>query len=82
MRRVGQVEHQHGSGGALRGVQQQVGDVALGRRTHPSDRSTVRSIVRSAAENDHRLSSIVMGIATSDAFRMQEAGPVVAQRQE
>ncbi len=52
---------------------------ALGRRTHPSDRSTVRSIVREAAENDHRLSSIVMGIATSDAFRMQEAGPVVAQ---
>jgi len=55
---------------------------ALGRRTHPSDQSTVRSIVRSAAENDYRVSSIVMGIATSDAFRMQGAGPLMAQLDE
>jgi hypothetical protein len=55
---------------------------ALGRRTHPSDRSTVRSIVRSAAENDYRVSSIVMGIATSDAFRMQGAGPLVVAQPE
>ena len=55
---------------------------SLGRRTHPSDKTTVRSIVRSAAENDYRVSSIVMGIATSDAFRMQGAGPLVVAQPE
>lgn len=55
---------------------------ALGRRTHPHDQSTVRSIVRSAAENDYRVSSIVMGIAASDVFRMQGAGPLVMAQPE
>jgi hypothetical protein len=55
---------------------------SLGRRTHPSDQSTVRSIVRSAAENDYRVSSIVMGIATSDAFRMQGAAPLMLAQPE
>jgi hypothetical protein len=31
----------------------------------------VRAIVRAAAKNDYRFSSLVTGIVSSDAFRMQ-----------
>jgi hypothetical protein len=31
----------------------------------------VRAIVRAAAKNDYRFSSLVVGIVSSDAFRMQ-----------
>jgi len=34
----------------------------------------VRAIVRRAAKDDYRLSAIVAGIVTSDAFRMQAKG--------
>ena len=46
---------------------------ALGRRVEYYDQPTVRSIVRRAAENDYRMSSFVLGVVTSDAFRMQRA---------
>ena len=35
------------------------------------DMPQVRAVVRRAAEQDYRLSAIVSGIVTSDAFRMQ-----------
>ncbi|HWV95452.1 MAG TPA: DUF1585 domain-containing protein, partial [Vicinamibacterales bacterium] len=41
---------------------------ALGRPVHPYDMPTVRGIVRRAAANDNRFSSLVMGIIESDAF--------------
>src|SRR6266581_4154892 len=44
---------------------------ALGREIAPHDMSQVRAIVREAAKNDYRFSSIVAGIVSSDAFRMQ-----------
>ncbi|PZN34563.1 MAG: hypothetical protein DIU71_02290 [Proteobacteria bacterium] len=44
---------------------------ALGRRVQYYDMPTVRSIVRSAARDDYRLSSIVLGIVSSPAFRME-----------
>jgi hypothetical protein len=44
---------------------------ALGREIAPHDMPQVRAIVREAAKNDYRLSSIVTGIVSSDAFRMQ-----------
>jgi hypothetical protein len=42
---------------------------ALGRPVHSSDMPTVRGIVRRAAANDNRFSSLVMGIIESDAFQ-------------
>jgi mono/diheme cytochrome c family protein len=42
---------------------------ALGRPVHPYDMPTVRGIVRRAAANDNRFSSLVMGIIESDAFQ-------------
>jgi hypothetical protein len=60
---------------------------ALGRGLDYYDMPAVRAIVRGAAENDYRFSSIVMGIVKSDAFRMRaverppEATEIVAERQ-
>ena len=44
---------------------------ALGREIAPHDMPQVRAIVRDAAKNDYRFSSLVTGIVSSDAFRMQ-----------
>jgi Protein of unknown function (DUF1592)/Protein of unknown function (DUF1588)/Protein of unknown function (DUF1585)/Protein of unknown function (DUF1587)/Protein of unknown function (DUF1595) len=44
---------------------------ALGREIEPRDMPQVRTIVRDAAKNDYRFSSLVAGIVSSDAFRMQ-----------
>src|SRR5215469_14630662 len=44
---------------------------ALGREISPYDMPQVRAIVRAAAKDDYRFSSLVAGIVSSDAFRMQ-----------
>ena len=44
---------------------------ALGRELEYFDMPQVRAVVRQAAEDDYRLSAIVSGIVTSEAFRMQ-----------
>jgi len=44
---------------------------ALGRELEYFDMPQVRAIVRRAAKDDYRLSAIVSGVVTSDAFRMQ-----------
>jgi hypothetical protein len=44
---------------------------ALGRELEYFDMPQVRAIVHRAGKEDYRLSAIVSGIVTSDAFRMQ-----------
>jgi len=44
----------------------------LGRRLEYYDMPTVRKIVRSAAPGNYRFSSLVMGIVSSDAFRLKK----------
>jgi len=46
---------------------------ALGRELKAYDMPQVRAVVRRAAAQDDRLSAIVSGIVSSDAFRMQAA---------
>src|SRR5215813_4300045 len=46
---------------------------ALGRELEYFDMPQVRAIVRRAAKDNYRLSAIVAGVVTSDAFRMQAA---------
>ena len=46
---------------------------ALGRRLEYFDHPTVRAIVAAAEKNDYRMSSLIMGIILSDAFRMKDA---------
>jgi hypothetical protein len=44
---------------------------ALGRGLEPSDMPVVRRIVKKAAQNEYRLSSIIMGIVESAPFQMR-----------
>ena len=44
---------------------------ALGRELEYHDMAQVRAVVHAAARHDYALSAIVLGIASSDAFRMQ-----------
>ena len=44
---------------------------ALGRRLEAEDMPTVRSIVRAAAKEDYRFSSIVLGIVRSPQFQQK-----------
>ena len=46
---------------------------ALGRRVEHFDQPTVREITRVAETEEYRISSFIMGVAKSDAFRMQRA---------
>ena len=46
---------------------------AINRKLEYFDMPQVRSIVRTAAKDNYTLSSIVLGIVNSDAFRKQEA---------
>jgi hypothetical protein len=48
---------------------------ALGRRTEYYDMPTVRRIVRQAEQNDYRISSFILGVAASPAFRTAQAEP-------
>jgi len=51
---------------------------ALGRRLEYYDRPTVRQIVRDAAADDYRWSSIILGIVRSPAFTMRALPGVAA----
>src|SRR5205814_6185955 len=46
---------------------------ALGRRVEYADMPAIRAIIRHAAKNDNKLSSFVLGVANSSAFRMAKA---------
>ena len=49
---------------------------AIGRRAEYYDMPTVRRILAEAAPNDYRMTSLIMGVVTSDAFRMQRASEI------
>ncbi len=53
---------------------------ALGRRVEYYDGPTIRAIAREAEANDYRISSFILGVATSDAFRSrQDIGAATAE---
>ncbi|MGH7507680.1 MAG: DUF1585 domain-containing protein, partial [Longimicrobiales bacterium] len=45
---------------------------ALGRRIEYYDKPAVRAIAARAAKNDYRMSSFILGVVRSDAFRMKK----------
>jgi len=45
---------------------------ALGRRLEYFDMPRVRQITRAGEENDHRMSSYIIGVIMSDSFQMQQ----------
>ena len=46
---------------------------ALGRRVEYTDMPAIRAVIRDAAKNEYKLSSFVLGVANSAAFRMAKA---------
>jgi len=50
---------------------------ALGRRVEYYDQPTIRAVTRAAAADGYRVSSLIMGVVTSDAFQMQRVDVVV-----
>jgi hypothetical protein len=53
---------------------------AVGRELQYYDMPQVRAVVRRAAEQDYKLSAIVAGIVTSDAFRLQASRDSTRER--
>jgi len=52
---------------------------ALGRRTEYFDQPAIRAIARSAAANDYKMSSFVLGVIKSDAFLMKQTEALSTQ---
>jgi hypothetical protein len=48
---------------------------ALGRRVEYFDQPAIRAIAKAASANDYKLSSFVIGVVKSDAFRMRRVEP-------
>ena len=46
---------------------------ALARRVEYFDQPAIRDIVREAEENEYRISSFILGVVTSDQFRLRTA---------
>jgi hypothetical protein len=58
-------------GGFVQAMTTKLWMYALGRETDPQDMPQIRAIVRAAAKDNYRFSSLVKGIVSSNAFRMQ-----------
>jgi hypothetical protein len=52
---------------------------ALGRRVEYFDQPAIRAIAKTAAANDYKMSSFILGIIKSDAFQMRRAEPAATQ---
>jgi mono/diheme cytochrome c family protein len=70
----------------LRSFTESLMTYALGRRVEYYDMPTVRTVVREASKQDYKLSSFILGVVSSPAFRMSRPGPTetttVAERDE
>jgi len=51
---------------------------ALGRRTEYFDQPAIRAIAKSAEANNFKISSFILGVVKSDAFRMRRVEPEAA----
>ena len=52
---------------------------ALGRRVEYFDQPAIRAIARAAEADGYRMSSFILGVVKSDAFRLKMAGPVMTE---
>ena len=51
---------------------------ALGRRVEYFDQPTIRAIAKAAEADNYKMSSFILGVVKSDAFRMQRVEPEAA----
>ena len=59
----------------LLGFTERLMTYATGRRMQPYDMPAVRRIIRDAARQDYKLSSFIMSVVNSQAFRMNRVEP-------
>ncbi len=52
---------------------------AVGRRAEYFDQPGIRAIAREAEANDYRMSSFILGVVNSDAFRLARPAPAVEE---
>lgn len=52
---------------------------SLGRRAEYYDQPMIRAITKAAAADEYRMSSFVLGVIKSDAFRMKQAAPAATE---
>jgi hypothetical protein len=52
---------------------------ALGRRVEYFDQPAIRAIARAAESGNYRMSSFILGVVKSDAFRLKQAAPVMTE---
>jgi hypothetical protein len=52
---------------------------SLGRRAEYYDQPMIRAITRAAAADEYRMSSFILGVIKSDAFRMKQAAPAATE---
>lgn len=62
----------------VRNFTEQLLTYAIGRPTNYLDQPTIRSIAHTAEANEYRMSSLIMGIVKSDAFRMRRTQTATA----
>jgi hypothetical protein len=55
---------------------------ALGRRVEDYDQPTIRAIAKEAESKGYRMSSFVMGVVNSSAFKSKRADVVAADAQD
>ncbi len=54
----------------LRSFTENLMTYAIGRRVEYLDMPAIRAIIKDAEKNDYRMSSFILGVANSAAFRM------------
>ncbi len=64
----------------LRNFTENLAAYALGRRVEYYDQPMIRSVVQEAADDDYRMSALIVGIVTSDAFTKKRARAAVAEQ--
>ena len=52
---------------------------AIGRPVEYHDKPAIRAVAESAKANDYRMSSFILGVVKSDAFRMKQARAIASQ---
>ena len=55
---------------------------ALGRRIEHYDQPTIRKVMRTAAQQDNRMSAFILGIVNSTPFQMAQTDDVVFTEDE
>ena len=66
----------------LRNITENLMRYALGRRIQEFDKPAIRAIVKNAEPEDYRMSSLILGVVKSNAFRMQRADVTASEEDQ